>query len=126
MSSHRSILTLTAAKHFSTEDQRVDFGTVKVRVRGHAVNNTPEHASAAVLVCSRVLLQGVGGRFQLVNQVRIEDVEFVTLHNLSYTAKRTDSLMLDLDQSMKSEPKRHDKLHCNYSKLSCLWHKVYM
>ena len=76
------------------------------------MNNTPEHASAAVLVCSRVLLQGVGGCFQLVNQVRIEDVEFVTLHNLSYTAKHTDSLMLDLDQSMKSEPKRHDKLHC--------------
>ncbi len=57
------------------------------------MNNTPEHASAAVLVCSRVFLQGVGRRFQLVNQVRIKDVEFVTLHDLSYAAKFMSQLL---------------------------------
>ena len=42
----------------------------------------PEHASSSVLVCCRVLLQAVCGRFQLVNQLRIEDVELVPLHYL--------------------------------------------
>jgi len=59
----------------------------------HAVNNTPEHASAAVLVCSRIFLQGVGGRFQLVNQVRIKDVELVSLHDLSHAAKYMSRLL---------------------------------
>ena len=55
--------------------------------------NTPEHASAAVLICSRVFLQGVGGRFQLVNQVRIKNVEFVTLHDLSQAANFMSQLL---------------------------------
>ena len=48
----------------------------------------PEHAGATMFICSRVLLQRVGGRLQLVNEVWIEYVELVPLHNLNSTARQ--------------------------------------
>jgi len=106
VSSHRPTVTITAAKEHSPEDQHVNRYTVIARVRVHAVNNTPEHASAAVLICSRVFLQGVGGRFQLVNQVRIKDVELVSLHNLSHAAKVVSQLLPKAWQVQKIWPKQ--------------------
>lgn len=43
----------------------------------------PEHACAAMLVRSRVFLQGVSWSLQLVNEIWIEDVELVALHDLN-------------------------------------------
>lgn len=42
----------------------------------------PEHAGATMLISCWVLLQAVGGRLQLLYQLRIEDIEFVPLHHL--------------------------------------------
>ena len=43
----------------------------------------PEHACTAVFICTWVFLQGIGRSLQFVNEVWIEDVELVALHDLN-------------------------------------------
>ena len=42
----------------------------------------PEHACTAVFICTWVFLQGIGRSLQFVDEVWIEDVELIALHDL--------------------------------------------